>query len=242
MSELRFKPTLLNGRHQYSAKVFFKLIIIGSSRWIAGPFRAFTASEWASAPVWRQCRAPKVDTSPAIHRCHAYGIVQCRLLYAYATPIIFNWELLLHIDTSWPSSPILYCSAHFSMLPMLYTPHLLCVPHPFHILPLLAATCVPRNLNQPTYFKGFPFSITFIRPPFPYLVHLITLLFPIFTLNFLSHTLPNSLTILHNFSSESAASAISYANNRWFISNLPPFILSSSCPSPLSDHYTVSNN
>ena len=46
-----------------------------------------------------------------------------------------------------------------------------------------------------------------IRPLFPYLEHLITLPLPAFTLNFLlSHTLPNSLTSLHNFS-QSATSA-----------------------------------
>ena len=28
--------------------------------------------------------------SSAIHRCHAYGIIQGRLLHAYATPMIFN--------------------------------------------------------------------------------------------------------------------------------------------------------
>ena len=43
-----------------------------------------------------------------------------------------------------------------------------------------------------------------------------------FTLNFLlSHILPNSLTNLPNFYSESATSAVSSANNSWFISNLP---------------------
>ena len=47
---------------------------------------------------------------------------------------------------------------------------------------------------------------------------------PTFTLNsLLSHILPNSLTSLHNFSSESATSAVSSANNSLFISNLPPW-------------------
>ena len=59
-------------------------------------------------------------------------------------------QLLLHIDTSWPLSPILYCSANFSVLPKLYTPHSFCVPHPFHILhQLLLATQV---LNTIHYF------------------------------------------------------------------------------------------
>ena len=44
----------------------------------------------------------------------------------------------------------------------------------------------------------------------------------IFTGNFLlSHILPDSLTSQHNFSSESATTAVSSANNSWFISNLP---------------------
>ena len=52
------------------------------------------------------------------------------------------------------------------------------------------------------------------------LEHLITLLLPTFTLNFLhSHTLPNSLTNLYNFS-RSATSAVSSASYSWFISNL----------------------
>ena len=81
MSESRFKPALLNGRHQYSATVFFKLKIIGVHA--------------HSAPVGQQCRAHKVDTSPAIHWCHAYGIVRGRLLYAYAMPMILNWVKML---------------------------------------------------------------------------------------------------------------------------------------------------
>ena len=44
-----------------------------------------------STYVWRQRHAPKVDTSQAIHRYHAYGIVQGSLLHAYAAPKIFNW-------------------------------------------------------------------------------------------------------------------------------------------------------
>ena len=36
-----------------------------------------------------------MDTSPAIRRCHAYGIVQGRLLHAYATPLIFNWDVIM---------------------------------------------------------------------------------------------------------------------------------------------------
>ena len=46
------------------------------------------------------------------------------------TPLV---QLLLLIDTSWPLSPILYYSAHFSALPTLYTPHSFCAPHPFHL-------------------------------------------------------------------------------------------------------------
>ena len=59
----------------------------------------------------------------------------------------------------------------------------------------------------------------------PNLDHPITLLLPTLTLNFLlSHTLPNSLTNLHNFFSASATTAVSSANNSWFISNVPPFL------------------
>ena len=55
----------------------------------------------------------------------------------------------------------------------------------------------------------------------------------LYSSNFLlSHTLPNSLSSLHNFSSVSATSAVSSANNSWFISNLKPFALSNSSPFP----------
>ena len=85
--------------------------------------------------------------------------------------------------------------------------------------------------------KGF--SITCIRSTLPYLEHLITLLLSSFTLNFLlSHTLPHSLTNLHNFSSESATSAVSSANNSLFISNLSPFALRSSNPFPSTLTFT----
>ena len=71
----------------------------------------------------------------------------------------------------------------------------------YHILshPPSAATCDPRYVKQSNCSSNCPpFSITCIRPPFPYLEHLITLLLPTFTLNFLlSHTLPNSLTSRH---------------------------------------------
>ena len=61
--------------------------------------------------------------------------------------------------------------------------------------PPSAATCDSRYLKQSTSSYGSPFSITCIRSPLPCLEHLITLLLPTFTLNFLlSHTLPNSLT------------------------------------------------
>ena len=56
----------------------------------------------------------------------AYPMPQLR-----TTPLV---RLLLHINTSWPFSPILYCLGHFSALSMLYTPHSFGVPHPFHIL------------------------------------------------------------------------------------------------------------
>ena len=42
----------------------------------------------------------------------------------HPTPLV---QLLLHINTSWPLSPVLYCPAHFSALPMLYAPHSFCV-------------------------------------------------------------------------------------------------------------------
>ena len=43
------------------------------------------------------------------------------------TPLV---HLLLPLDTSWPLSPILYWSAHFSAIPTLYTPNSFCVHIP----------------------------------------------------------------------------------------------------------------
>ena len=68
--------------------------------------------------------------------------------------------------------------------------------HSVHHIPFTSSIC--RHLQSP----GTPFSITCIRLPLPYLEHLITLLLPTLTLNFLfSHTLPKSLASLLNFSS-----------------------------------------
>ena len=92
-----------------------------------------------------------------------------------------------------------------------------------------AATCDPRYIKQSasSNYSTLNFSLTCIRPSFPYLEHLITLLLPTFTLNnLLSHTLPNSLTSLHNFS-ESATIAVTSVNISWFISNMPQLTLSS---------------
>ena len=118
------------------------------------------------------------------------------------------------------SYPLLLFSAPHA----LYPSFILCITSLSH--PLSAATCDPRYLKQSTSSHGSTFSITCILSPLPYLEHLITLLLPTFTINLLlSHTLPNSITNLHNFSSESATSAVSSANNSWFISNLPQFAL-----------------
>ena len=140
-----------------------------------------------------------------------------------------------YIYTTWPLSQILYCSAHFSALPTLYT-HIHSV---YHIPFTLSIICNLRTQVLKTIHscKGSPFSITFIRPPLPYLEHLITLLLPTLTLNFVfSHTISNSLTNLH--SSESATSAVSSANNSWFISSMEKFALSNSSHFPSTLTFT----
>ena len=53
-----------------------------------------------------------------------------------------------YIDTSWTLFPVLYCSAHFTALPTLYTNHSFCVPHPIHILHQLPlATPVTKTIH-----------------------------------------------------------------------------------------------
>ena len=118
-------------------------------------------------------------------------------------------QLLLNIDTSWHLSPILYSLAHFLAHPTLYTPH---------SFTSIRCNLRPQVLKQSTSSNCSPFSLTCIRPPFPYLEHLIILLLPTFTLIFLlGHTLPNSLISLYNFTVESATSAVSSANNMVYL-------------------------
>ena len=139
-------------------------------------------------------------------------------------------QLLLHIDIHWPLSQSSIAQHTFEWSPRSVPLIHLCTASLSH--PPSAATCNPRYLKQYTSSNSLLFSITCIQPPLAYLEHLITLLLQTFTLNFLlSHTLPNSLTSLNNFS-ESATSAVSSPNNSWFISNLPPFALSSSSSFP----------
>ena len=45
-----------------------------------------------------------------------------------------SWQYLRHIDISSHLSPIFDCSANFSALSTLYTPHWFCVPNRFKIL------------------------------------------------------------------------------------------------------------
>ena len=97
-------------------------------------------------------------------------------------------QLLLHIDTSWPLSPNpLLLSSLFSAPHALYQSFILCTESFSH--PPSAAICDQCFLKQSTSSNGSPFRITCIRPPFPYLEHLITLLLPTFTLNFFLLTL-----------------------------------------------------
>ena len=87
-----------------------------------------------------------------------------------------------------------------------------CIPlfHSVHHNPFTSSISChlrPQVLRKSTSYNGLPFVLACRRTPFPYLEHLITVLSPTFTFNFfLSHTLPNSPTSLHNFSSESATS------------------------------------
>ena len=62
-----------------------------------------------------------------------------------------------------------------------------------------AASCDPRYWKIIHILNGSSFSLACIRPLFAYLEHL-TFLLHAFTLIFLPHTPPNSLTSLHNFS------------------------------------------
>ena len=105
--------------------------------------------------------------------------------------------------------------------------------------PPSAATCDPMYLNTNFFLQRFEIQYRMHSTPITIPQHLIILLLPTVTLNFLlSHTQPNSLTSQHNFSSESATSAVSSANNSWFISNLPPFTHCNSSPFPRTLTFT----
>ena len=142
-----------------------------------------------------------------------------------------------HIFAFIPNPLLLSTLLKLKSLVLPSTPHSFCVPHPFHILhSLLPVYC--RYLKQSTSSKAESFGLAYIRHPCTHREHLIILLTPTFTLNFLlSHTLPNSLTSLYNFSSESATCVLSYANNSRFLSNQPPFTLSSSNHFPRNPKY-----
>ena len=104
------------------------------------------------------------------------------------TPLV---QLLLHIDTSWPLSPILYGSEHFSALskaiPLIHS-----VYH-IHFISSISCHLQSLVLKQYTSSNVSPFNITCIRPPAPNLEHLITLLLPTLTRNFLLSDTSNSL-------------------------------------------------
>ena len=75
------------------------------------------------------------QTSQTLHLKNISFLLSVLLIYPM--PLLRTTrlvQLLLHMDTSWSLSPILHCSAHYSTLPTLYTPHSFCVPQPFHIL------------------------------------------------------------------------------------------------------------
>ena len=71
--------------------------------------------------------------------------------FSYPMPLLRTTpleQLLLHRDTTWPFFPVLYCSAHFSALPTLYTLNSFCAPHPCHIIHQLPLA-IPGTSNNP---------------------------------------------------------------------------------------------
>ena len=105
---------------------------------------------------------------------HLYTLWYTLLANSLSIPALLRTSSLLPIS-------IIYCSAHFSALPMLYTPHSFCVPHPFHML---------HQFIHPFHSFDPHFHVKSTE-------HLIALLLPTFTFNFpLSHTPPSSLTSL----------------------------------------------
>ena len=88
--------------------------------------------------------------------------------------------------------PIFHCSAHFSAPPS-------CTPLIHSYTTSLSQPPSATYLKQSLSSNGSLFSIACNRPKFPYLEHLITLLLPTFTLNFLlSHTVQTHSLVYTN--------------------------------------------
>ena len=100
-------------------------------------------------------------------------------------------QLLLHIDSD-TSCP--YPQSSIAQHTFQRSPSFISLNHSVQHIPFTSSiSCHLRSqvLKQSTSSNGSPFCITCIRPPLPYVNHLITLLLPTLTVNFLlSHTLP----------------------------------------------------
>ena len=122
-------------------------------------------------------------------------------------------QLRLNISTSSQLSLIKYIAHHTFQCSLRFILLVHWLPHAWYLKQFISS-------------NGSQFSLKCIRPSFAYHELLITVLLPTFTLNcLLSHTLLNSLTSLHNFSSETATSAVSSANYLPpSTNNLPPSV------------------
>ena len=147
---------------------------------------------------------------------------------SWRSNLIFQTLSCRNFSTFFSNNPL--HSTLFSAPHALNPPFILCT-NPFHICHL-----APQVLKQSTTSYGSPFSLTCIRLTFTYLNNLLTLLLPTLTRYFLLwHSLPNLLTRLtqcHRYlwGSLEYTSAVSSANNSWFISNLPHLASNSSSP------------
>ena len=71
---------------------FFIFKIIGGRRWIAGPFTAFTAAEWASTPIPRLCDGDVTPLKWTLRRRFIDVAPMESSKVAYYTPMLFNWD------------------------------------------------------------------------------------------------------------------------------------------------------
>ena len=157
------------------------------------------------------CEALHCDPDLALHnQCNASHSVFASVHFSHPLPLPSAIPLAQNFTPSYRH--FMYSQSSIALHTFKRSPRLVPFSHPPS-----AVTLYLKFFKHCTPSYGSPFSLTSVRSAFMSIEHFITSFLPKFILKFLlSHTLPNSLTSVDNFSSESATTAVSSANNSWF--------------------------